>query len=111
MTTLFRRNEQGLYAFQDPAADLDYAIPCWIEDATFVAVSWAITGAPSGVVHSPQINGDVVTVDEVAYAAATLASVFVTGLASGTTYTVTAHAVFSGGQTDERSFRLICKDL
>lgn len=108
MTTLFKRDVNGFYAYQDPDADLDYSVSSWIEGATFVTVNWTITG--TGSVHSAQINSQAVTVDEVDYDVGELASVFVSSLTAGETYTVNAHATFSGGQTDDRSFRLICRE-
>lgn len=108
MKSEFKRDKDGFYALHDPGADIDYSWPSWIEGATFVSVTWSITG--SGTLHGAQINSAPVSVGGVDYAAGEVASVFVTGLTAGITYTVTARATFSGAQVDERSFRLVCVD-
>lgn len=112
MTSIFKRNQDGLYAYHDPAGDLIYGVASWIEGQTFVSAQWSITdaGSPSPNLHSGQINGATVTVDDVDYAAGEIASIWITGLTLNQTYTVRVNGLFSSGERDQRSFRLICRN-
>lgn len=112
MPSIFKRDASGLYAYHDPAGDLIYGVESWLEDLTFTSADWAITdaGSPSPSLHGKQINGVAVTVGGVTYAAGLIASTYITGLTVGQTYTVVINAVFSSGERDRRSFRLICRN-
>ena len=108
MPSIFQRDDDGLIAEHDPGARLDYAIPTWIEGETFSSVMWSIVGAgsPGPLLEDDQINSVAVTKGGIEYAIGELASVFVSGVAEGDTVVVTCRGTFSGGQVDERSFRL-----
>lgn len=111
MPSLFRRNAAGaLFAYHDPDADVIYGITTWKEGRTFSAVSWSITdaGSPSPSTHTPGINAVAIDIDGETFAAGEVATVWVTGLTAGQTYTLRLHATFDDGQVDDRSVSLVC---
>lgn len=112
MTSIFRRNMNGLFAYTDPAGNLIWSVASWIENATFVTARWLIddVGSPSPAMTGPQINAATVTVDEVDYAAGEIASTFISGLSLGRDYVVTIDATFSTGERDVRRFTLYCRN-
>lgn len=113
MPSIFRRDYQlGWMAPADPDSDLDYGIACWYEGVTFVSVTWSIAGggSPGPVLHDDTINGEAIVKDGVTYPAGTVASVWITQLPAGQVCTVTAHATFSDGSVDDRSFRLAVEE-
>jgi len=110
MPSSFLVDDLGNYVLADPQSDLDYSITCWIEGVIFVSAIWTIT--PAGpTVHDPSINGSPVTIDGIQYATGKVATAWITGLELGKEYVVTVEGTFSGGQVDQRSFRIRCQQL
>ena len=112
MPSIFQRNAAGFWAYADPDSDIDYGVTCWAEDETFASATWEIDpgGSPGPALHDDTINAAPVTIEGETYAIGKVASVWVSGMTAGQTYTITLHAVFSGGGRDDRSFQLICRE-
>lgn len=112
MPSIFNRGQDGFWAYADPDSDIDYGLTCWAENETFTDVDWEITdaGSPTPSLHDEAINAAPVTIEGTEYGIGKVASVWITNLTAGQTYTVTAHATLSGGGRDDRSFQLICRE-
>lgn len=111
--TIFEIGSDGIpFAFVDPGSDIDYSYACWVEGVIFIApTTWAILPAIGGVPYNSAINPAPVTIDGVLYDTGKVTSAWIKSLLAGTTYLVTIQATFTGGRKDERSFKLIGKDL
>lgn len=110
MPSMFKRTGDAWVADAAAGSNARWGLTSWVEGATFSSVEWAVT--PSGpTLASPQINADPVVIDGRTYAAGRMASVKVSGMTAGTTYTVTATATLSNGDVDARSFKLAVKAL
>lgn len=82
----------------DPQAILDYHIDLtnWLPTGDTVAsCSWTV---PTGLTKESESNST------------TVCSVWISGGAAGTTYTVTCHFVTSQGREDDRSIELECEE-
>ena len=110
----FVRAADGVMELEvDPASEKDYSI-VWsdfLNGDTISTSTWSIAPAVSGVPYTTSINSGSVTIDGTAYAAGTVTTAWVQDLTAGVDYTVTNRIVSAAGRTDERSFRLLCREL
>ena len=108
MSSAFLLDADGPWAKADPDSELDYSIVSWLEGLLFTAVTWSISPPVAGVPYDDFINVAPVVIDGKTYIIGQVAGTWVKDLVAGTTYTLTAHATFTGNRIDDRSFRLRC---
>lgn len=111
MPSRFKVDLNGPYIDADPGSDADYSVSSWLEGLNFTAVDFSILPVVPGVPYNEVINIDPVVIDGRTYAPGQIASAWIKNLQPGVTYTVNVAGTFTGGRKDERSFRMVCKEL
>lgn len=111
MPSAFKVDLAGPYIDADPGSDLDYSVSSWLEGLLFTAVIWSISPAVVNVPYNDQINASPVVIDGRTYAPGQIASAWIKDLQPGVTYEVNLAATFTGGRKDQRTFRIVCKQL
>jgi hypothetical protein len=100
-STEFRYDALGPWIEKDPNAALDYGVNwgvpfnSWLGEETIASVAWTVA---AGLTQGAASNSD------------TVAKVRLSGGTAGETYAVTCRVTTSGGQIDERTFRIVVRE-
>lgn len=113
MPSAFKLGKDGKpFVEADPGSDLDYSLPSWLDGLAYSGLpTWTISPPVTGIPYNRSLNASPVTIDGVLYEANFVATAWIKDLAAGQTYTVNVAATFAGGRKDERSFKIVCKEL
>lgn len=101
MASGFQSDSQGAYIEKDPDSTLDYTLDwdgrrsSWLGGDRLVGSTWILE---AGIVLADHNRTETTT------------TAWISGGTDGTTYKVTNRVMTAGGRTDDRSFRIKCKN-